>query len=72
MELDYCGKKLLIFNNVLGIVESERRPCLSEKEVEWKSQITFYDPKEKENKKIQKIALLDDETCTAFCFTSLQ
>ena len=45
VELDYCGKKLLIFNNILGIVESERRLSLSEKETEWKSQITLYDPR---------------------------
>ena len=34
----------------------------------WKSQITIFDPKVKEDPKIQKIPLEEDETCTAFCF----
>lgn len=45
---------------------------MNEKEAVWKSQITVFDPKAKEDPKIQKIPLDEDETCTAFCFSEVE
>jgi hypothetical protein len=41
--LEYSGRKLMVFKNLIAISESDN-PVIDNKK-EWKSQLTFYNPK---------------------------
>lgn len=68
--LTYSGKKLLVADKYLAILESDRFAAETDEFPRWRSQVSIFCPVE--NKITHQIKMEDNEVCTAMTYCTIK